>query len=67
MNFGEDVLMYLNKCISVKLCPPVTGQTAMECIVNPPKEGEPSYELHQQVKLSCRNPRLSSKVLIQTQ
>ena len=49
VNFGDDVLKYLTKCISVKLCPAVTGQTAMECVINPPREGEPSYQLHQQV------------------
>ena len=49
VNFGDDVLKYLTKCISVKLCPAVTGQTAMECVINPPQEGEPSYQLHQQV------------------
>ena len=49
VNFGDEVLKYLTKCISVKLCPAVTGQTAMECVINPPREGEPSYQLHQQV------------------
>nr|XP_027220818.1 alanine aminotransferase 1-like [Penaeus vannamei] len=35
--------MYL-KSISAKLCPTTLGQAVMECVVNPPKEGEPSYE-----------------------
>ncbi|XP_067935095.1 alanine aminotransferase 1-like [Watersipora subatra] len=50
VNFDEKLLMQLNKCISVKLCPPVTGQAALECVVNPPREGEPSYELHEKEK-----------------
>ena len=33
-----------NKSISAKLCPPVSGQAVMDVIVNPPREGEPSYE-----------------------
>ncbi|XP_042242698.1 alanine aminotransferase 2-like isoform X2 [Homarus americanus] len=35
--------MYL-KSISAKLCPTTLGQAVMECVVNPPREGEPSYE-----------------------
>jgi len=46
VNFDAEVMKMLYKCISVKLCPAVTGQTAMECVVNPPKEGEPSYANH---------------------
>jgi len=28
------------------LCPPVLGQCIVECMVNPPKEGEESYEVY---------------------
>lgn len=35
--------MYL-KAISAMLCPTVLGQTAIDVVVNPPKQGEPSYE-----------------------
>lgn len=34
--------MYL-KSISAMLCPTVLGQAVMDCVVAPPKEGEPSY------------------------
>lgn len=30
------------------LCPPVVGQCIVEVMVNPPKPGEPSYELYRQ-------------------
>lgn len=30
------------------LCPPVIGQCIVDCMVNPPKEGEPSYALYRQ-------------------
>ena len=30
------------------LCPPVIGQCIVEMMVNPPKEGEPSYPLYRQ-------------------
>ncbi|KAG0712674.1 Alanine aminotransferase 2 [Chionoecetes opilio] len=35
--------MYL-KSISAKLCPTTLGQAVMECVVNPPREGELSYD-----------------------
>ncbi|XP_050704696.1 alanine aminotransferase 1-like [Eriocheir sinensis] len=35
--------MYL-KSISAKLCPTTLGQAVMECVVNPPREGEASYQ-----------------------
>ena len=39
----------LMKSISAKLCPSVSGQAAMDVVVNPPKPGEPSYELWKKV------------------
>ena len=53
VNFDKDsdTLTMLKKCISVKLCPAVTGQTAMECVVNAPRSCEPSYELHEKVSM----------------
>ncbi len=30
------------------LCAPVVGQCIVDCMVNPPREGEPSYDLYQQ-------------------
>lgn len=35
--------MYL-KCISAMLCPTVLGQACLDVVVNPPREGEPSYQ-----------------------
>ncbi|KAK2144732.1 hypothetical protein LSH36_735g01034 [Paralvinella palmiformis] len=46
VNMDPDVFAMLMKSISAKLCPSVSGQAAMECVVNPPKPGEPSYELY---------------------
>ncbi|XP_033117201.1 alanine aminotransferase 1-like [Anneissia japonica] len=45
INLDPDVNLQLSKLISAKLCPTVTGQAAMDCVVNPPVEGEPSYDL----------------------
>lgn len=36
------------KFVSIQLCPPVVGQCIVEMMVNPPREGEPSYPLYKQ-------------------
>lgn len=46
-NFDEQVQAQIYKLVSITLCPPVIGQCLVELMVNPPKEGEPSYELYQ--------------------
>ncbi|KAM4606026.1 alanine aminotransferase 2-like [Polymixia lowei] len=43
LNMDPEVKAQLVKMLSVRLCPPVTGQAAMDVIVNPPKPHEPSY------------------------
>ena len=42
----------LMKSISAKLCPSVSGQAAMDVVVNPPKPGEPSYDQWKLVRVS---------------
>ncbi|KAF2744772.1 alanine aminotransferas-like protein [Sporormia fimetaria CBS 119925] len=44
--FDPQVAEQVYKFISIQLCPPVIGQCIVELMVNPPKEGEPSYELY---------------------
>ncbi|XP_077983529.1 alanine aminotransferase 2-like [Glandiceps talaboti] len=44
INIDPEVFAMLKKLVSAKLCPTTLGQIAMECTVNPPREGEPSYE-----------------------
>ncbi|TKX24790.1 alanine aminotransferase-like protein [Elsinoe australis] len=46
VGFDEEVKAQIYKFISIQLCPPVVGQCITEMMVNPPKEGEPSYELY---------------------
>ncbi|KAI4829929.1 hypothetical protein KUCAC02_001589 [Chaenocephalus aceratus] len=43
LNMDPRVKEQLVKLLSVRLCPPVPGQAAMDVIVNPPREHEPSY------------------------
>uniref|UniRef100_A0A671U9U2 alanine transaminase n=1 Tax=Sparus aurata TaxID=8175 RepID=A0A671U9U2_SPAAU len=43
LNMDPQVKAQLVKLLSVRLCPPVSGQAAMDVIVNPPQRHEPSY------------------------
>ncbi|KAK3764899.1 hypothetical protein RRG08_025420 [Elysia crispata] len=55
VNLDPDVIVQFRKALSAKLCCAVTGQAAMNVIVNPPKPGEPSYELFEQQKNTVLN------------
>lgn len=48
IGFDEEVVAQIYKFVSITLCPPVVGQAFVEMMVNPPKEGEPSYPLYRQ-------------------
>ncbi|KAH0553203.1 hypothetical protein GP486_006622 [Trichoglossum hirsutum] len=48
VGFDPKVVEQIYKLVSISLCPPVTGQCLVELMVNPPKEGEPSYALYKQ-------------------
>ncbi|EIW79865.1 transaminase [Coniophora puteana RWD-64-598 SS2] len=45
-NVPEDVKALMYKIASVGLCPPVQGQVGIDCLVRPPRAGEPSYALY---------------------
>lgn len=45
VNFDPEVRAVFYKMLSARLCSSVLGQITMSCVVNPPKPGEPSYEL----------------------
>ncbi|KAF5656473.1 alanine aminotransferase [Fusarium heterosporum] len=44
--FDPDVEANIYKFVSIMLCAPVIGQCLVELMVNPPKQGDPSYELY---------------------
>ncbi|RCN41944.1 aminotransferase, class I/II [Ancylostoma caninum] len=44
-NLDPQVYVLFKKMISAKLCSTILGQVVMDCVVNPPKPGEPSYDL----------------------
>lgn len=52
VNMDPSVMAVLQKSISALLCPTTVGQVAMDVVVNPPTENEPSYKLFQQEKES---------------
>ncbi|XP_041040746.1 alanine aminotransferase 2-like isoform X1 [Carcharodon carcharias] len=67
INLDPDVRKQLIKLISVRLCPPVSGQAVLGVITNPPQPGEPSYERflkEKQYVLSClaERARLTEEV-----
>ncbi|KAL8593027.1 hypothetical protein ACOMHN_017957 [Nucella lapillus] len=45
VNLDPGVKAMLVKSISAKLCSSVSGQAVMDVVVNPPRPGEPSYDL----------------------
>ncbi|RZF44462.1 hypothetical protein LSTR_LSTR002235 [Laodelphax striatellus] len=50
INMCPEVKAMLLKAISAMLCPTVLGQAVMDCVVNPPQPGEPSYDLFKKEK-----------------
>lgn len=50
MNFDPQVKAIFLKMLSAKLCCSVLGQIGIDCVVKPPKPGEPSYELFKKEK-----------------
>eukprot|EP00057_Strongylocentrotus_purpuratus_P024330 XP_011678804.1 PREDICTED: alanine aminotransferase 2-like [Strongylocentrotus purpuratus] len=50
VDIDPDAQAQLFKAVSAKLCPTVSGQAVMDVVVNPPQEGEESYELFQKVR-----------------
>ncbi|KAL2421893.1 putative alanine aminotransferase, mitochondrial [Exophiala dermatitidis] len=46
VGFDPEVEDEIYKFISIQLCPPVIGQCLVELMVNPPKPGDPSFELY---------------------
>ena len=49
-NFLPEVHAQLYKMISIALCSNTMGQVVMDCMVNPPKPGDASYELYEKEK-----------------
>lgn len=48
VGFDPEVAAQIYKFVSISLCAPVIGQCLVEMMVNPPREGDPSYPLYKQ-------------------
>lgn len=46
VGFDLEVAAQIYKFVSIMLCAPVTGQCLVEMMVNPPRDGDPSYPLY---------------------
>ncbi|RMD43375.1 hypothetical protein DV735_g1691, partial [Chaetothyriales sp. CBS 134920] len=55
VGFDAQVQAEILKFISIMLCPPVIGQCLVELMVNPPKAGDPSFELYDQEYNGIKN------------
>ena len=50
VNFPEGVKQQLYKLSSIKLCPNINGQICIAMVMNPPREGDESFELYDREK-----------------
>ena len=48
VGFDPEVAAQIYKFVSISLCAPVVGQCLVEMMVNPPREGDPSYALYRE-------------------
>lgn len=46
VGFSKEVKEIIFKLACINLCPVVSGQALVELMINPPREGDPSYELY---------------------
>ncbi|KAL2313895.1 putative alanine aminotransferase [Schizosaccharomyces pombe] len=62
VNIPEPAKDQILKLATIDICPPVAGQLLVDMLVNPPKPGDPSYdlfikevdEIHEALRLQCR-------------
>lgn len=67
VNFAPDVQAVFYKYLSTRLCSSVLGQITMSCVVDPPKHGEPSYELfHQEQQKVLADLKAKAKLVVET-
>lgn len=67
VNLCPDVKAMLLKSLSAQLCSTTIGQAAIDCVVNPPKKGDPSYEKYINEKTSVLDElRIRAKLVADT-
>lgn len=55
VNIDPAVMKYIHTLFSKDSCAPVLGQIALDLMANPPKPGDPSYQLYHMVRLEMPN------------
>jgi aspartate/methionine/tyrosine aminotransferase len=55
VNLDPKVFDQFKKMVTLKLRPNVLGQLVLDCLVNPPRQGDPSYELWAKEKAGVLN------------
>ena len=55
IGLADDVLLELKKLQSAQLCSNTVGQIVVDCITNPPKPGDESYDLYKKVGMPHHN------------
>ncbi len=58
--FPEAVSEQILKLASINLCPNLSGQICCALMMNPPQQGEPSYELYSKVGAAVEHVSRSS-------
>lgn len=67
VNVSDEVEAQIYKLASIQLCSPVAGQIAVDIMVDPPKEGEPSYkQFHEEIDGIQNSLKSRSSVLHKT-
>ena len=63
VNLDPTIMTYIYKVFSKDSCAPVLGQIALDLMVNPPQQGDPSYPLYNEV--STEIPSLDYDPILQ--
>lgn len=67
INMDPNVKAMYMKSISAMLCPTVIGQATIDCVTDPPKKGDPSYDLFIKEKTAVlESLKLRAKMVVDT-
>ncbi|CAL1709493.1 unnamed protein product [Somion occarium] len=65
-NISDEVRALIYKMVSVGLCPPLSGQIGVDCMVRPPQPGDPSYPLWK-TETDCTHAALAQRTKLMAQ
>lgn len=64
VGFTQEVRDVIFKLASINLCPVVSGQALVELMINPPKKGDPSFELYEKETTSIHRDLMKRASLL---